>query len=159
MRPHSNGSSTIGVKKSVVTTIARSSRRRYTAASSEVSSPTRRFASGVSPRPRTSPRTVRRSAGESLQAQPAPCEKRVSRIGDSTYVMPWMLGRGLRESAGPCRALVQADVVVTHDITRVRRVDHPATTRVDPDVTGEPHQIARLHLAQRHVREHSILRL
>ena len=37
-------------------------------------------------RPWTRPRTVRRSAGESLQAQPAPWEKRVRRIGSSVVV-------------------------------------------------------------------------
>ena len=45
MRPQSYGSSTIGVKKSVVRTMARSSRTRYTAASSAVSRPTSRFGS------------------------------------------------------------------------------------------------------------------
>src|SRR4029450_535852 len=45
------------------------------------------------PRPRASPSTVRRSAGDSLQAQPAPCEKRVRRTGsgvvtDRSYGRP-----------------------------------------------------------------------
>ena len=84
IRPQSYASSTIGVKKSVVTTRARSSRTRYTAASSAVSRPTIRFGSSGGVKPRTSPKTVRRSSGESLQAQPAPWEKRVSRSSASS---------------------------------------------------------------------------
>ena len=47
MRPKSYGSSTIGVKKSTVCTSARSSRSRYTAASSPVAEPTSRRGSSL----------------------------------------------------------------------------------------------------------------
>ena len=47
IRPKSYGSSTTGVKKSAVTTRARSSVRRYTAASSPVVCPTRTFGSST----------------------------------------------------------------------------------------------------------------
>src|SRR6266851_833772 len=76
MRPKSYGSSTIGVKKSTVATIARSAERRNTAASSRVAASTRirgSIAAG------TWRKTCANSAGPSLQAQPAPCENAVSR--------------------------------------------------------------------------------
>src|SRR5687768_15467517 len=65
--------------------MARSGRRRYTAASSLVSSPTSRSGSSGPPRSRTMPSTVPSSAGDSLQAQPAPCDRLVSRtVPDAT---------------------------------------------------------------------------
>src|SRR5713226_5870554 len=66
----------MGVKKSTVATIARSADRRNTAASSRVAASTRirgSIAAG------TWRKTCANSAGPSLQAQPAPCEKAVSR--------------------------------------------------------------------------------
>src|SRR5436190_21629870 len=74
IRPNAYGSSTIGVKKSAVWTSARSSLRRTTAASSAVSAATRTRGSPGRGRPAT---IGRRSAAESLQPQPAPCEREV----------------------------------------------------------------------------------
>src|SRR3954467_10036258 len=72
IRPNAYGSSTIGVKKSTVWTIARSSVSCTTPASSAVSVATStRGSTG-----RGSPATIgRRSAAESLQPQPAPWER------------------------------------------------------------------------------------
>src|SRR3954466_14825484 len=134
MRPHSNGSSTIGVKKSVVTTMARSWRSRYTAASSLVSRPTSRAGSrGASPRPRTSPSTVRRSAGDSLHAQPAPCENAVSRTDSVVVTAPT-----LRRHAGSARADGADDAGPDRrDLDHgagVGRMDHAAVADVDAHV-------------------------
>src|SRR3954467_6489457 len=164
MRPHSNGSSTIGVKKSVVTTMARSSRSRYTAASSLVSRPTSRPGwRGAPPRPRASPSTVRRSAGDSLQAQPAPCENCVRRNGswtDEAEVMPSGYDDGrLARSARAGGRLVQADVVDAHVVTRMGGIDDGATTGVDAHVTREPDDVTRLERVHRHPREHRDLGL
>src|SRR2546425_11649003 len=75
MRPKSYGSSTMGVKKSTVATIARSAERRNTAASSRVAASTRirgSVAAGTGRRNCASP------AGAGLLAQPAPREERGS---------------------------------------------------------------------------------
>src|SRR5437870_10198066 len=77
MRPKSYGSSTMGVKKSTVATIARSGASWMTAASSRVEASTRIRGSVATG---TWRKTCANSAGPSLQAQPAPCEKRVNRI-------------------------------------------------------------------------------
>src|SRR6267378_4884244 len=76
MRPKSYGSSTMGVKKSTVATIARSAERRNTAASSRAAASTRIRGSVAAG---TWRKTCANSAGPSLQAQPAPCENAVSR--------------------------------------------------------------------------------
>ena len=75
IRPKSNGSSTIGVKKSAVVTIARSSRTRTTPASSLVSNPT--STSGFAVRGSPDSNGPSAAAG-SLQPQPAPWEREVS---------------------------------------------------------------------------------
>jgi len=67
----------MGVKKSTVATIARSAVSLMTAASSRVEASTRIRGSVATG---TWRKTCANSAGPSLQAQPAPCEKRVSRI-------------------------------------------------------------------------------
>src|SRR5216117_668224 len=77
MRPYAYGSSTMGVKKSTVATMARSAVSLMTAASSRVEASTRIRGSVASG---TWRKTCASSAGPSLQAQPAPCEKRVNRI-------------------------------------------------------------------------------
>jgi len=77
MRPKSNGSSTIGMKKSVVATRAWLSFRRQTAASSEVSVPTIRLAKA--PAWGTPARMSRSTAGAILQPQPPPCARLVKR--------------------------------------------------------------------------------
>src|SRR6266571_326412 len=77
MRPKSYGSSTMGVKKSTVATIARSGATWMTAASSRLEASTRIRGSVATG---TWRKTCASSAGPSLQAQPAPCEKRVNRI-------------------------------------------------------------------------------
>src|SRR4051794_41770575 len=72
MRPNAYGSSTIGVKKSAVWTSASSSVRRTTPASSAVAVATSTRGSLGWGRPAT---IGRRSAADSLQPQPAPCER------------------------------------------------------------------------------------
>jgi hypothetical protein len=67
----------MGVKKSTVATRARSDESRKTAASSFVEASISTRGSAMAGRWR---RTCARSAGPSLQAQPAPCESAVSRI-------------------------------------------------------------------------------
>src|ERR1700694_5492247 len=72
-----NGSSTTGVKKSTVLTIARSSRTRYTPASSPVEIPTSKLGS---PLRSSRARTAERSSGPNLPAQPAALQRAVSRM-------------------------------------------------------------------------------
>src|SRR5688572_19087718 len=76
MRPNSYGSSTIGMKKSVVATSACVSFRRYTAASSHDSVPTRRFGNALVAGALA--RISLSNAGVSLQPQPPPCASCVS---------------------------------------------------------------------------------
>ena len=77
MRPKSKGSSTTGMKKSVVATRAWVSLSRQTAASSEVSVPTIRLAkAAVAGMPF---RIDCRTAGASLQPQPPPWASEVRR--------------------------------------------------------------------------------
>src|SRR3954467_12788241 len=77
MAPQARASSTIGVKKSTVATMARLSLSRYTAASSRVAASTSTRGSRM---PGTWRSTWVSSAGPSLQAHPAPCDRAVSRI-------------------------------------------------------------------------------
>src|ERR1700676_691600 len=77
MRPKSNGSSTMGMKKSVVATMACSSLRRYTAASSDVSLPTSRAAKLAAGAERFS--NCASTPGAILQPQPPPCARSVRR--------------------------------------------------------------------------------
>src|SRR6185436_6020210 len=84
MRPKSNGSSTIGVKKSVVATSACSSFSRYTAASSAVSVPTSR--SLVNPLIGADARISERTAGAILQPQPPPWLNCVSLIFSGAFI-------------------------------------------------------------------------
>src|SRR6267154_4539063 len=77
MRPKSYGSSTIGMKKSVVATSACSSLSRYTAASSDVSTPT--SSSGGTGMRALVRRISESNAGAILQPQPPPCDNDVSR--------------------------------------------------------------------------------
>src|SRR5829696_801227 len=74
MRPKAYGSSTIGVKKSTVCTIAMSSLSCTTPASSAVRADTSTRGSVGSG---SDARIGRRSAAESLQPQPAPWEREV----------------------------------------------------------------------------------
>src|SRR3954447_16566012 len=74
IRPKAYGSSTIGVKKSAVCTIASSSVSCTTPASSAVSAATSTRGSDGRGRPAT---IGRRSAAHSLQPQPAPWESEV----------------------------------------------------------------------------------
>src|SRR6266496_1483327 len=93
-RPQSRASSTIGVKKSVVSTSARWSSSRSTAASSPSAAPTSR--SPFAP-PNASP-TVDISSSSalsgSLQAQPAPCESEVRRIVPVSVMRCSLMDRG-----------------------------------------------------------------
>src|SRR5574343_722209 len=79
IRPKSKGSSTIGIKKSVVDTTPRASSIAYTAASSREALPTHsRGSRFCKPLPAT---ITSRSFGEILQPQPAPWLYCVKRIG------------------------------------------------------------------------------
>src|SRR3989338_4501370 len=91
MRPKSNGSSTIGMKKSVVAMIACWSFRRYTAASSLVSLPTSRSGNGNFSF--ASPRMDCNSAGAILQPQPPPCDNWVNFTLDTSRSLFSMLFR------------------------------------------------------------------
>ncbi len=85
IRPNAYGSSTIGVKKSTVCTIARSSVSCTTPASSAVSAATSTRGSLE----RGSEATIgRRSAADSLQPQPAPCEREVRGAVIGSYDAP-----------------------------------------------------------------------
>ena len=79
MRPKSNGSSTIGMKKSVVAISACWSLSRHTAASSAVSMPT--INCGGRKPGALDFRMLDSTPGAILQPQPPPCEKVVRRIG------------------------------------------------------------------------------
>ena len=78
MRPNSYGSSTMGMKKSVVATSAWLSFRRYTAASSEVSMPTINSGGMTAPAPLCC-RICDSTPGAILQPQPPPCDSEVRR--------------------------------------------------------------------------------
>src|SRR5919107_3335713 len=77
MAPHAAGLSTMGVKKSTVATKARSGDSTKTAASSLVAASIRTRGSAMLGKWR---RTCAKSAGPSLQAQPAPWDNAVRRI-------------------------------------------------------------------------------
>src|SRR5436190_7719700 len=76
IRPNVYGSSTRGVKKSIVCTTASSSEMRQTAASSRPSWPTMSWADSTRGSPAS---TWRSDPAGSLHAQPAPCESSVRR--------------------------------------------------------------------------------
>ncbi len=80
MRPNAYGSSTIGVKKSTLWTIAISSESCTTPASSAVSAATSTRGSVGRGRPAT---MGRMSAADSLHPQPAPWEREVRATGMS----------------------------------------------------------------------------
>src|SRR3989344_263872 len=86
MRPKSNGSSTMGMKKSVVDTTPRSSSSAYTAASSRDALPTHRRGSRFwAPLPA---RITSSTLGLILQPQPAPWLYWVRRMGVLGKAMP-----------------------------------------------------------------------
>src|SRR4051794_31522368 len=94
MRPKSNGSSTIGVKKSVVATSACESLSRYTAASSAVSVPTIR--SFGRPRIGVEARISESTAGAILQPQPPPWLNWVRRIFSGAFMEAILQGAGAK---------------------------------------------------------------
>src|SRR5579859_1816576 len=81
MAPKAVGSSTMGVKKSMVATRARSGAIRYTAASSRDAVPSSTFGSTIGG---SAERTCPSSTGLSLQAQPAPWLYSVNRSGETS---------------------------------------------------------------------------
>ena len=86
MRPKACGSSTIGMKKSVVAITARSSETCHTAASSAVSVPTRSWGKACAAGwPASSSRST---AGASLQPQPPPWDSCDRRIGSVVMAVP-----------------------------------------------------------------------
>src|SRR5258708_22338 len=92
MRPKSYGSSTIGVKKSVVATMAWLSFSRNTAASSLVSMPTSRSFGRV--RSGVRARISESTAGAILQPQPPPWLNSVRRIGRFSGAFIWAVETG-----------------------------------------------------------------
>src|SRR5690606_17101554 len=86
MRPKSNGSSTIGMKKSVVAITQFSSSSCQTAASSPVSVPTRSWLKGCMIG--WSDSRSCKTAGASLQPQPPPWASVLRRIGDAISMIP-----------------------------------------------------------------------
>ena len=89
IRPQSAGSSTIGVKKSVVSTSARSSSRRSTAASSPSAAPMSRSpAAGAIAAPPMVANSASSLASGSLHAQPAPGDSEVS-LGACVWAWVW----------------------------------------------------------------------
>ena len=94
IRPQSYGSSTIGVKKSVVSTSARSPSRRSTAASSPSAAPMSRSpAAGPGPGPVKPAGPIEANsssslASGSLHAHPAPGDSEVSRGAWSAIIPP-----------------------------------------------------------------------
>src|SRR6266568_127245 len=99
-RPQSRASSTIGVKKSVVSTSARSSSSRSTAASSPSAAPTSRSPlAPPSPWPTVDISSSSAPSG-SLQAQPAPWESEVRRIVPVSVMRCSVVGAGW---SGGCR--------------------------------------------------------
>ncbi len=86
MRPKSKGSSTIGMKKSVVATRACWSFSRQTVASSEVSVPTIRLAKA--PAAGMPARMSRSTAGAILQPQPPPWAREVRRGASGIFAGP-----------------------------------------------------------------------
>src|ERR1044072_8441815 len=104
MRPNAYGSSTIGVKKSAVWTIARSSRTRTTPApSAPAAEASTRGSEGIGSVATIGPS----SAAPILQPQPAPCDREV-RAG------------GMRDLY--CRAVPFSDAEVE---AAVRRLEEP----------------------------------
>ena len=64
--------------------------------------------------------------------------------------------------SGGSRVVGAADRIAPDELARLRCVDHHAATFVDPDVMDrapEEHEITRLQLVPRHVRERRVLRL
>src|SRR5580765_5883801 len=119
MRPKSYASSTIGVKKSTVATMARSGVNWYTAASSRVEASTRMRGSVIVG---TWRKTCANSAGPSLQAQPAPCESAVRRmvvIGPAKIATKDARRAGLRpQDIGPDHRSLQqsANFLASHRV-------------------------------------------
>src|SRR4051794_24694943 len=119
MRPNAYGSSTIGVKKSAVWTIAMSSLRATTPASSAVPAATSTRGSVGAGRPATIGRSA---AAESLHPQPAPCE-RGGRAG----------AMGTYDARGPPRrqqpeAEIEAAVQVMSDPERLETAQRVVAT-------------------------------
>jgi len=115
MRPKSNGSSTIGVKKSVVATIAWVSFSRYTAASSLDSMPTS-SSFGIA-RTGVFDRMSESTAGAILQPQPPPwvsCVRRTSSEGAFTSSVGWV--ESVPESARKRPAVKFPSVASAHEI-------------------------------------------
>src|SRR5574337_1267278 len=126
MRPKSKGSSTMGVKKSVVATRAWVSLRRYTAASSAVSVPTR--SSGGSKPAGTRPISSARTAGAILQPHPPPWENCVSLMA-SMEIARIRAGQGNEKRRGDrSTALVQSALL---EVMQERQVT----------IAGETHKV------------------
>src|SRR3989344_5192508 len=103
IRPKSNGSSTIGMKKSVVETTPRSSSMAYTAASSREALPTHRLGSRFcAPLPA---RITSNTWGEILQPHPAPWLYWVRRIGSFMVDLKLSSARILTDGKKPAGLL------------------------------------------------------
>src|SRR4029077_16423698 len=105
MAPKSDGSSTMGVKKSTVATRARSGAIRQTAASSRADAAVSTLGSTIGGR---APSTCPSSTGLSLQAQPAPWLYSVNRRGESIatkYQPRYLIAASYTHSAPTSSAL------------------------------------------------------
>ncbi len=136
IRPQSAGSSTIGVKKSVVSTSARSSSRRSTAASSPSAAPMSR-SPAAGPIVGTSPMVANNAsslASGSLHAQPAPGDSEVSRGAwiCSAVTLATVAGAGYQAAVAMCGDHGIGVYVSPCRIPAVCPGLTPATTRVFP---------------------------
>src|SRR3954471_3158965 len=126
IRPNAYGSSTIGVKKSAVCTIASSSVSCTTPASSAVSAPTSTRGSVG----RGSPATIgRRSAADSLQPQPAPWESEVRGTVTRSYD-GWPVRRAYTDAEVDAAVQALADPVRFDEAQRIVAEHAPALQRI-----------------------------
>src|SRR3954451_10657386 len=151
IRPKAYGSSTIGVKKSAVCTMASSGVSCTTPASSAVSAPTRTRGSVGRGRPAT---IGRRSAAEGLQPQPAPWESEargtVTRSHDG-----WPVRRAYSDAEVDAAVQALADPVRFEEAQRIVAEHAPALQRIlnqaldEADWFGGAHQQSVLESAGR----------
>ena len=138
MGPKSAGSSTSGVKKSRLATMASPSSSRYTAASSGPSSPTRSRSSGTCG---TCCRMRPRSSGPSLHAQPAPWEYWVRRAASAEgefMATEAMATRGVSQGFLPVPLHDGIlETVAAHHAVANRRFRVPACSRSAAACSGD----------------------
>src|SRR3954447_3770307 len=149
MRPNQYGSSTIGVKKSAVCTMASESVSATTPASSAVSAATSTRGSVGRGRPAT---MGRRSAAESLQPHPAPCDREVRGIVTRSYD-GWPVAARRAYTDAEVEAAVQAlsDPARLEEAQRVVADNAPALQRILNQALDDANWFDAAH--QQHVLE------